>query len=399
MAGGKPSDSFGDLFSEAQLEEFVRMVHKGAYRDGSYNKERVSAYAELFSKGVVSGYGNDLSAFDFDTPDYRMLESLKNNCFHFSAAKNRSEIQSLSSVLRDANGKLRSFTEFKVEASKILEEYQGAWLKTEYDTAVNSATLAARWTEFNDQDLLVFRTVGDRRVREEHRKLEGIKKPKGDPFWDTYYPPLSWNCRCTVEVVNRGKITPDDHIPGDAIDGVPKMFRTNFAQDGVAFPPDHPYYKIAEGDRVYTHDELKQSRDRVRGYWDNIIEPGASYIFPTKAKHIEQVTLTRKSVKTMTAKPHSDLIFRDEAVMRIEEVMNSAKYVGWAEDEIIDGKKKHPFVDLWQYYEVKINNRKSYLCIQRTINGDFRPYCFDDESSFDRKPSLKKGSPRAVHNR
>jgi SPP1 gp7 family putative phage head morphogenesis protein len=39
-------------------------------------------------------------------------------------------------------------------------------------------------------------TTGDDRVRPMHAALEGVTLPKGDPFWQRFYPPNGWNCRC-----------------------------------------------------------------------------------------------------------------------------------------------------------------------------------------------------------
>jgi len=41
-------------------------------------------------------------------------------------------------------------------------------------------------------------TTGDDRVRPEHARLEGVTLPKDDPFWQRYYPPNGWSCRCQV---------------------------------------------------------------------------------------------------------------------------------------------------------------------------------------------------------
>lgn len=41
-------------------------------------------------------------------------------------------------------------------------------------------------------------TVGDARVRPEHRALEGVTLPKEDIFWEKHKPPNGWNCRCTA---------------------------------------------------------------------------------------------------------------------------------------------------------------------------------------------------------
>ena len=46
--------------------------------------------------------------------------------------------------------------------------------------------------------MLTYQTVGDGRVRPEHAMLDEISRPVGDKFWNTYFPPNGWNCRCTV---------------------------------------------------------------------------------------------------------------------------------------------------------------------------------------------------------
>lgn len=177
-----------------------------------------------------------------------MLSALADNVFHFSAAKNRSEIEALTAALRDENGKPISFAEFKRRASKITGEFQGNWLKAEYDLAINASTMAARWAEHsaNPNAILIYRTAGDARVRQSHKQLEGISKPINDPFWNTYYPPNGWNCRCDVEKTLNGRITPDDQLPLGAIDDVPPMFQVNLGKQGFAFPPNHPYFVICK---------------------------------------------------------------------------------------------------------------------------------------------------------
>lgn len=41
-------------------------------------------------------------------------------------------------------------------------------------------------------------TVGDDRVRLSHQAMEGMKLPKEDSRWSSYWPPNGWNCRCQV---------------------------------------------------------------------------------------------------------------------------------------------------------------------------------------------------------
>lgn len=54
----------------------------------------------------------------------------------------------------------------------------------------------------DDEDNIIwgytYVTMRDERVRPEHEELDGITLPKDDPFWDDFWPPNGWNCRCQV---------------------------------------------------------------------------------------------------------------------------------------------------------------------------------------------------------
>lgn len=57
-------------------------------------------------------------------------------------------------------------------------------------------------------------TVGDSRVRPEHAALEGTTLPKDDPFWERYYPPNGWSCRCqAVPIFDKEKIKRPKELP------------------------------------------------------------------------------------------------------------------------------------------------------------------------------------------
>jgi hypothetical protein len=52
---------------------------------------------------------------------------------------------------------------------------------------------------FDEQDDVVayrYSTMRDTRVRENHAKMEGVIRRKGDPVWLKWTPPCGWGCRC-----------------------------------------------------------------------------------------------------------------------------------------------------------------------------------------------------------
>lgn len=69
-------------------------------------------------------------------------------------------------------------------------------------TLLRSAYNAGRF-EYQREDetrpFLIYRTMRDRRVRLEHRPLEGLLLPASDAAWDTLYPPNGHGCRCRVD--------------------------------------------------------------------------------------------------------------------------------------------------------------------------------------------------------
>jgi len=62
---------------------------------------------------------------------------------------------------------------------------------------------AERIAELNPQTTYYWRyiTVGDHRVRPQHKEWQGIILPKDHWFWRTHYPPNGFNCRCHVQLV------------------------------------------------------------------------------------------------------------------------------------------------------------------------------------------------------
>lgn len=174
-----------------------------------------------------------------------MLTRLTQNVFSFSAAKNYQELRTITDALRDDEGNLRTFADFRDQVSTINTKFNRTWLQTEYDTSIATATQSARWQQFQSQKNLFpylrYQTAGDESVRDEHQALNGITKRIDDPFWRTYYPPNGWNCRCEAIQV------PDDDVQ-ETPEGtytrpvVPQLFRTNCGQTGLIFPQGHPYY-------------------------------------------------------------------------------------------------------------------------------------------------------------
>jgi SPP1 gp7 family putative phage head morphogenesis protein len=208
---------------------------------------------KLFTKAIVKGYGMSFENIDYTTPDGDMLKHLKENVQYFSLAKTHVELKQLTDLLLDPNGKLREWQTFKTEALKLHTLYNRAYLKTEYELAVSSAQMAAQWLRIQaDKEthpFLKYVTIGDERVRQDHRRLDRITRKTDDAFWLKYYPPNGFNCRCDVAQVT--KATETDLSKFTPPKSVTPMFQNNVGIDKTLFPTSHPYYAAsmeAKGD-------------------------------------------------------------------------------------------------------------------------------------------------------
>lgn len=86
------------------------------------------------------------------------------------------------------------------ERSRIIRESR---LKTIFRTNMFSSYQAGRYRQLRDdvEDYPYWRyvTMEDASVRPTHAEMHGKIFRWDDPFWQTYYPPNGYNCRCEVE--------------------------------------------------------------------------------------------------------------------------------------------------------------------------------------------------------
>lgn len=229
---------------EDKLTRMILGLWKEKGMPKSINADVTKYYAKKLMEGVEEGYGESLSTVDFDSPDWQALKHLQENIFHFSAAKNYTQLRQLSQALLNEKGQLRTFSEFKEAAHEINQEHVGRWLKAEYEQAVTASQMAATWTKIKEDEkelpLLKFDAVDDNRTTPVCKDLDGVVRPINDTFWQIYYPPNHWGCRSDVQQLAHGKITPTENIITP--DNMPTMFKTNLAANGLVFPPGHPYY-------------------------------------------------------------------------------------------------------------------------------------------------------------
>lgn len=181
----------------------------------------------------------------------KMRERLTRSNYIFSGIKTFHELNEAFPSLLDEDGNRKPFERFLNDVRKIDETYNANYLHAEYNFVQASAEMAAKWEQYSedgDRYLLQYRTAHDDKVRPEHAALDRITLPMSDPFWESYYPPLSWNCRCSVVQVRRGKYEETPHNEAmsrgeEAFANNEKlnMFRFNSGIQGKTMPDYNPY--------------------------------------------------------------------------------------------------------------------------------------------------------------
>lgn len=213
-----------------------------------YRQEGASFKVELMRDDDVRSFiGEHASVLDSSFGKARMSETmrrrLKESDYVFSGIKTFHELNEAFPSLLDEKGERKPFERFLNEVQTIDRTYNRNYLRTEYNFVSASSEMAGRWEDLEkdgDEYWLQYRTAGDDRVRPEHAALNGVTLPPSDPFWDVYYPPNGWNCRCTVVQVTRQGRSQTPHE--EAMKGDKRhMFAWNPGKEGKSVPDYNPY--------------------------------------------------------------------------------------------------------------------------------------------------------------
>ena len=322
-----------------------------------------------------------------------MRQSLEQDIFVFSGFKTYHQLKEASELLRDSQGRVKSFNQFYQDVSAIRQKYNRNWLHAEYNFAVSSAQMASHWAEYQqDEEManLQYRTALDDKVRPEHAALEGVTLPMSDPFWDTAFPPNGWNCRChVIPVLKEDFPLSNSQRAQDAFDdmtqGKASIFRYNPGKEGVIFPPHHPYY----GKRGYKHclnphlatslgdneecdvthntqapvkhkyltDEQKRYRKKLQ---EEAIEKYNNEVIHNEG----DILITKRGIKEFLNQPHAQYFAKNELIRDLPSLIESAKYLGRFAPKA--GKEKIVATHL---YEVLIEGKQNTLIVLEDIKG------------------------------
>jgi SPP1 gp7 family putative phage head morphogenesis protein len=119
--------------------------------------------------------------------------------------------------------------------------------ETVFRTNVLSSYGAGHWEQAQDtrsmRPYARYSAVMDGRTRPRHAALHGLIFPLDHPFWQTYWPPWDYNCRCGAFTLSQGEIEAEGMTVSQ---GVPPAGgpRNNFVSPaaGGKWQPDYTKY-------------------------------------------------------------------------------------------------------------------------------------------------------------
>jgi len=240
-------DEIDDLFNEQDMNRIITSVFAGGITPSRPDFQSYQVIAEKLTEAIETGmeisFGKPTNRRDI----LKLAEDLRENVFVFSGAKSHQEALEMSLQLFDPLGNTRSFADFKKEAERIFKKFREPWLKTEFITAQRMSEGARDWVNIKDDEeifpTLNYQTIGDSRVRPEHQVLNKISRPVNDPFWDVYFPPNGFRCRCQATQQTSARSTP---LKNKKLPDLGPLFDFNVGKKRLIFAPQHPYLRVKD---------------------------------------------------------------------------------------------------------------------------------------------------------
>lgn len=171
-----------------------------------------------------------------------LSDTLKRDAFAIAQIEDTRVVALVKEALENAVREGTPFDAFRAAVETACETYgvtelRDHHLRTVFRTNLQSAYHQGAHDLIYDPDLgdliayLQYDALDDGRTRLTHRVMDGITLPKDDPFWDLWWPPNGYNCRCDVIPITtydaeRRKIRASPRIPQKIVDNTGRKART-----------------------------------------------------------------------------------------------------------------------------------------------------------------------------
>lgn len=169
---------------------------------------------------VLKLIGMSRNAFDGLSTRY------KKQAFTIAGISDVKLIDQIKNALGDALASGETEKDFETAVNAVTDEagverLAGTQVDSIFQTAVQTAYQNGRFEQMSSPEVAaalpywVIRTAGDDRVRPAHAALDGFAARYDDAVWMRLYPPLGFNCRCTVTAEGPDDVPEDAGTPGN----------------------------------------------------------------------------------------------------------------------------------------------------------------------------------------
>lgn len=228
----------------------------------------------------------------FGAEDAAIVAEMQRNIYMFSGAKTYTVAKEMNLLLQES----KTFSQFQKNTQGLYDSYYDRFLQSEYNLAYTTAQQSAQYHRMVDDKeeypTWIYRTVGDRRVREAHRALDGKAFRADDPVWDTIYPPNGWGCRCWVEP-SASKPTKyateedaTEALGNTTVDSKGTTELERMRKEGFAVNRAKEKYIYAEDWAYFEHADKR----KLKKLADEMMEGGDTQVQLYKAKNGSEVT-------------------------------------------------------------------------------------------------------------
>ena len=289
----------------------------------------------------------------------------------------------------DAKGNLKSFEQWAEDVRPIANHQCRQWLRTEYDTAVKRASLAADWQRFEDEkDVLPnLRWIPSTAAQPDafHQSMWDTVLPVDHPFWSAHHPGDRWGCQCGLEATD-DPVTPTPTVDYRTSPGL----ENNPGRDAKLFNETHPYFPDSCDSCPFRNGGVSGFRNADKDcghcqYADEAL-PNYSEITIQRRNEIQEqarkeiqgstidnakiqdVLVSRSGIDEFLNQPHKHYAEKNELILHIAEVFKNAIYV--TSHAPFKKTKRTANVVCEHFFEIEICGEKSWLIVKEYQNGN-----------------------------
>ncbi|MDL2275848.1 minor capsid protein [Desulfosarcina sp. OttesenSCG-928-G10] len=148
----------------------------------------------------------------------KLLDDEKTMAFSISGIAKSDMLETVFNAISSAIENGDTFAEFKGNIQSVIDARgwtgKAAWrIETIYRTNIQTAFNVGRYRQMmrvtNSRPFWRYNAVNDSRTRPTHRAMNGKIFRFDHPFWDKWYPPNGFRCRCSVRTLSQREIDRD----------------------------------------------------------------------------------------------------------------------------------------------------------------------------------------------